>query len=396
MIQQFLKLLWKQRSYNSLLIIEVSFSFIVLFIFLTASIHFYKKYKEPIGTDFKNLWAISIYKTYDVGNDLTDSVKCIKYDRIKEYLLSNPQIKFASKTTYDDFIYAGNSSSTCFDYKKRQYCFDVSRTEPDFAKTTGMNIIEGRWINRDDQYAKTKRVVINKMFKEALFGNKPAVGQTISTGENMSTTIVGVIDHIKRHGEFTNESNYMYKPTQLPNDYNESGMLIKIIPPINSDFEAKLVNGLRRFDKTFDYRVEQVEQMHQKYMLSSLAPIIIGGFVILFLIVNVMLGLFGTLWLNISRRKSEIGLRMALGSSSKKLLLQLLGETYSLALVAILIGFLITSQMFIFNIYNVPVVTLVQANLFAVFLIILFCTISAYIPARLAASLHPAEALHEE
>ena len=78
------------------------------------------------------------------------------------------------------------------------------------------------------------------------------------------------------------------------------------------------------------------------------------------------------------------------------MLWQLLGETYCLALVAIAIGFIFTSQLFIFNMFKVPVATLVEANLVALFLILLFSTLSAYAPGKLAASLQPAEALHEE
>jgi putative ABC transport system permease protein len=153
---------------------------------------------------------------------------------------------------------------------------------------------------------------------------------------------------------------------------------------------------LSAFNRTYIFRLESLEKMRSQYIIRELSPIIIVGAIVIFLIVNVMLGLFGTLWLNISRRKPEIGLRRAVGSSSQTILWQILGETYVLAFISMGLGLILTSQIFIFNIFNTPVTTLVQAHLTAFLIIIILCTISALSPARLAAALKPAEALHEE
>jgi putative ABC transport system permease protein len=402
MIRQFFILLWNQRRKNSLLVVEIVLSFVALFVLSAIVIHYYKKYKEPMGMDYKNIWAISIYQDWNLPREqqLNDSVKNIKFEAIKKYLLDEKYISGVAFMTYSDFLYAGNMSSSCFNLNSKQYCYETFRAEPDLAKTTGLKIVEGRWIVPDDMFAKIPSCVINKKFRKELFKNKSAAGKVLTVGDEKNKQqfkIVGVVENLKRHGEFSDEPNFMIEALPERNDYfSWLGMLVRFKGDVPGSYEAKLVNNLVRFDKSFQYRVEKLESMRRQYLMSELAPIIIAGAIVIFLIVNVMLGLFGTLWLNISRRKPEIGLRRAVGSSSGTVLWQILGETYVLAFISMLLGLILTSQIFIFNIYNTPILTLVQANVAAFLTILLLSTISALAPAKVAAALRPAEALHEE
>ncbi len=400
MIAQLFKIIWKQRRHNGLMIVEIIFSFIALFAMSVVMIHYIKRYHEPLGMNYNNIWIINAWQPWDAPaeNKLSDSILIIRLNLLKRDLKNNyPEIKEITKITSQDVPYIQNWSQNCTDYMKKEICYQQSQTEPDFAKTFDMKLLEGRWIGPEDAASTIKTVTINRKLKVVLFGNQSAAGKTIYIGGDkpIQIKIAGVFEAIKRQGEFTEEPNFMFEGN-IDKYTNYSGFAIKLNGSIDKNFEAKLMKNLESLNKTFKYRIEKLENIRKQYILSELAPLIIIGAIVTFLIVNVMLGLFGMLWLSTSRRKSEIGLRMAVGSSSAKVLWQLLGETYVLAMVAITIGLVFTSQMFIFNIYNVPVVTLLEANLAAMFLILLFCTISAFAPAKLAALLQPAEALHEE
>lgn len=402
MIRQFFIILWNQRRKNSLLVVEMVLSFVALFVLSAISIHYLKKYREPLGMDYKNIWTLSISQDWNLPREqrLSDSVKYLKFDAIKKHLLADDQIDAVTYICFHDFIYAQSMSSSCFNLNSKQYCYETFQAEPDFAKTTGLKIIEGRWIIKEDMVAKIPPCVINEKFRKELFGKRPAAGEILTVGDEKNKQqykIIGVIETLKRHGEFSDEPNFLIEAFPERNDYfSWGGVLIRFKGKVTGSYEATLVNNLVKFDKSFQYRVEKLESMRRQYLMSELAPIIIAGAVVIFLIVNVMLGLFGTLWLNISRRKPEIGLRRAVGSSSTRVLLQILGETYVLAIISMISGLILTSQVFIFNIYNTPVSTLVQANVAAFLIILLLCTISALSPAKIAAGLKPAEALHEE
>ena len=73
----------------------------------------------------------------------------------------------------------------------------------------------------------------------------------------------------------------------------------------------------------------EIEHLDKKLAARNkifLVPAIIAIVVACFLIINVALGLFGVLWYNINKRRSEIGLRRAVGASGNSVSKQLVGE----------------------------------------------------------------------
>ena len=130
--------------------------------------------------------------------------------------------------------------------------------------------------------------------------------------------------------------------------------------------------------------------------------------VVIFLLVNVFLGVMGTFWFRTRRRRSEIALRLAMGSTKKQVFSLLTGE--GLLLLA-----LITIPAMIIC-YNVGMAELkigrselistwpiewsfirfLLGSLGAWILISLMIIIGIWFPARKAIKIHPAEALHED
>ena len=130
--------------------------------------------------------------------------------------------------------------------------------------------------------------------------------------------------------------------------------------------------------------------------------------VVLFLLVNVFLGLIGTFWFRTRRRRSEIALRLAMGSTKNQVFRLLAGEgLLLLALVtipAMIICYNIGIAEFTIGrtelISTWPVewsfVRFLLGSLAAWFLIALMVMVGIWFPARQAMKIQPAEALHEE
>jgi putative ABC transport system permease protein len=403
MIKQLFKIVWKQRRYNSLLLIEVIFSFVALFLLSAVCIHYWKRYHEPVGINPKNVWILEAYQAYDTPPDevFSDSVKFQKMDQIEKFIRTTyPEVISCSKIMGSSYPYSYWISNTMMKVNNKEISYYYSRADARLNETLGLKLTEGRWIEESDRFSDIESVVINEKMKNELFGNKPAAGKTIikkewgdSIGKKLN--ILGVFANMKKDGEFSAEPNFAYLPNKHKY-YDYSGIAIKFRGELPPSFESRLIKDLSAFNRTYTFRLESLEKMRHNYIIKELSPLIIVGAIVLFLVVNVMLGLFGTLWLNISRRRPEIGLRRAVGGTGISVLGQILGETYVLALISVLLGLVLTSQVFVFNIYNTPVSTLIEANLAAFLIIMILCTISAFAPARLAAQLEPAEALHAE
>ena len=155
--------------------------------------------------------------------------------------------------------------------------------------------------------------------------------------------------------------------------------------------------------------VPYTEQQYQfEVMKGDVDKVNTQTVVVVFLLVNVFLGLIGTFWFRTRRRRSEIALRLAMGSTKNQVFRLLAGEgLLLLALVtipAMIICYNIGIAEFTIGrtelISTWPVewsfVRFLLGSLAAWFLIALMVMVGIWFPARQAMKIQPAEALHEE
>lgn len=127
-----------------------------------------------------------------------------------------------------------------------------------------------------------------------------------------------------------------------------------------------------------------------------------------FLLVNVFLGLIGTFWYRTRRRRSEIGLRMSMGSTRRNVFYLLMGEGLLLLTMAALPAMFLCYAVAIAEpsvghtalIATWPVewsgVRFLSGCVGAWLLMALMVIIGIWFPARRAMKIQPADALHEE
>ena len=130
--------------------------------------------------------------------------------------------------------------------------------------------------------------------------------------------------------------------------------------------------------------------------------------VALFLLVNVFLGLIGTFWFRTRRRRSEIALRIAVGSSKGQIFRLLTGEGLLLLALVTLPAMVVCYNIGIseFSIGRTELIStwpvewsilrFLLGSFGAWILMALMVTIGVWFPARQAMKIEPAEALHEE
>lgn len=123
--------------------------------------------------------------------------------------------------------------------------------------------------------------------------------------------------------------------------------------------------------------------------------------IVFFLLLNIFLGVIGTFWFRTQHRRSEIALRMALGSSRGGICARLMGEGILLLLISTVPALIVT-----FNMGYAEVVEVVRMpftvgrfilTTFVTFILIAsMIVVGIWYPAHCAMDIHPAEALHEE
>jgi len=389
MFRHLVKLIWNKKKQNFLLTLEIFVSFIVLFTVFSLIVYNYDNYKRPMGFTYQNVWVVKM----DMRSNEDTLSKY--FTPVKQLLQTMPEIESFSWSSHNTPFSNGMSSSSMH-YNTKNTNTNIYFSEDAYAKTLGLTMLEGRWFNDADAAAATKPVVINRHLKEEFFGNSTAIGKLIGSEENkQDLKIIGVVEDFKDQGDFQTPQNFSFYKIKPDVDWINS-LVLKVKPGTGAAFEAKLFKGISNTVKNANVEIDSLNKRRINKNKIYLVPMIIFSIVAGFLIFNVCLGLFGVLWYNINRRKSEIGLRRAVGASGSKISFQFIAESLVLTSIAIIVGLFFAIQFPILKVFDVPSEVYITAMILALIFVYLLVTGCALYPGRQAANIYPATALHED
>lgn len=390
MIKHLFKMIWNRKKRNFLIIIEIFFSFIVLF--AVGSMFFYglKNYSRPLGFSYKNVWEIKMRWNQ---ND-TDRIEVI--ERILDEMHSFPEIKnigWSSSNT----PYTGNIWQSGMKVDGRSHRFYIFYADDELASVMDFELIEGRWFSIEDDASNAKPVVINRRMKEALFGSELAAGKTYQS-EKYEYIVVGVIEDYRYQGEFASAKNVAIERKTIWDHFEGvSHIMFSVRQGTAVKFEERLMKSISSVAKDWTFNIEKLEDRRRFYIQGQLVPLAIGALVAGFLVFNVALGLFGILWQSISRRRGEIGLRRAMGANSGQVSKLIWGETVVVATFGIILGAFVAIQVPILGFFGSAGIGIyISAIIFSALLIYIIISTCAVYPGYLASAIQPAEALHDE
>lgn len=388
MINHLFKLIWKRRKSNFLIMLEIFVAFMILFAVGSVSIYLYRNYNNPSGIHTDNVW--SVYVRY---NSLDDSLNRQNGELLEQKLKSFKEIQ-AFSFGHETFPYGNSHSqgSVTANGKTAEECSYVTMDE-NAPSVLGLKLAEGEWFKNSDTVGNVTPVIITQFMKEKLFGNESAIGKKLGKEEDTHRSkVVGVIANFKQFTDFDQLSNTMLSPFKDA----KTSFMARVDPSVSAEFEAKFAKSLRQLNPTWNIEILHTSDMKAEKNMIYTIPLVLIFIVSGFLIVNVILGLFGVLFQNISRRKGEIGLRRAVGATSKSISGQFVGEMLVLATFSIGLGVFFAVQFPILNVFDVAASVYIWGILLAVLAVYLLVILCAWFPSRQAARIHPAVALHEE
>lgn len=393
MLKHIMKLLWNRKKNNMFLIIEVFFSFLVLFIIsslLTISV---KNYMIPLGYDYHDITLLNFFGK--------DSINVIE---LKRQIAALPEVKGVSFLEFGG-PYNHNDASGPFRFGNLSiddtHFYDA---EDDYGKILNIKMSEGRWFSPEDNAGTYEPVIINEELKKSAFGNAPALGRTW-TGEtgthgnnvNVTYKIVGVMENYRKNGEFSEPVNVFFSRIKRKSDFSSgTSFLIKTRPNTPVTFQEKLLKLVTSMSPDMIKQINTLEDMRTNRIAPKIRQLVVFSTIAAFLIINVALGLFGVLWYSVSRRRSEIGLRRALGADKMKIYGMIVGEVLLITTSAIILGCAFSLQVPLVHIFDIGSELYLLGFLGAVLFIYIVTIACSSYPGYLAAGIEPAEALHNE
>ncbi|HEV2669211.1 MAG TPA: FtsX-like permease family protein, partial [Blastocatellia bacterium] len=145
------------------------------------------------------------------------------------------------------------------------------------------------------------------------------------------------------------------------------------------------------------FSIKPLVEMRASVFQEYLVPMAAFGLVAGFLLIMVGLGLTGVLWLTVTQRTKEMGLRRAKGATRQRIYKQILGELFIVTTTGLLVGTLVVVQFPLLDLMGFASPEVYTASIFiSLGLIYLLTTVCGLYPSLLATRIHPAEALHYE
>jgi len=271
---------------------------------------------------------------------------------------------------------------------------------PDYFPTLGIPLIRGRVFSGRDTAGAVRAVVINETLARQYFAGADPLGQrmTIGNGRNSGPSeVVGIVKDV-------NHSSLSAKPTpEMYETYTQAAQSAMTLTVRAAGDPSTLLPPIRRELASLDTNVPLSKVVTMADLMDeSLAPsrfrgALIGAFA-LFAMILAALGVYGVMAYALSRRTSEIGIRVALGARPAQVLNLMIGQALRLSLTGVFIGLVAALWLTRFLKGLLFEVAAADPVTFAAAAVILIATALAasYLPARRAMKVDPMSALRHE
>jgi predicted permease len=270
-----------------------------------------------------------------------------------------------------------------------------------FFETLGARLVDGRLLNEGDGQNAPPVVVVNETMARTFWPGQSALGHRVRLANGPDSpwrVIVGVVADIKNGGTDRPTGTELFVPWRQAQGIRNIQVLLR-----TAGAPMSTAGAVRRTIAELDpsLPVAALRSMEEVVAQSQSRPRFLSVLLTFFTLVAVALagiGVYGVISYSVARRSTEIGIRMALGADSPRILRMVLRQGVVLGGAGVVIGLgaalwltrFIKTLLFGIEPLDVPTFTVTVVLLFALTLF------ASWVPARRATRVDPAIALRDE
>ncbi|ALU74628.1 ABC transporter permease [Tenacibaculum finnmarkense genomovar ulcerans] len=361
-------------------------------------------FKGAFVDDAMNTMRIRVWKTSKPYKGLQTG---------REIQLKNKDFNFIKKE-YDDKIQhltARIYKNVSISYKNKSDKYSLRAVHPDHQFLEKTIIDQGRYINTRDLQEKSKVIVIGRLVKQDLFGEKPALGKRVSVN-GISYLIIGIFSD--DGGDREERQTYMPVTTAqmiYGNNDHLSQIVVGYDPTLSLDQAIAFGNKMERdLRKNLDIHPNDQGALSVRNMAEANKGIGTFMMALYFIVIFVgsgtliagIIGISNIMIFVIKERTKEFGIRKALGAKPSSIVGMVVQESVLITTIAGYLG--LSLGTYILSLFGDSLEKYFIKDpsvspgivIGATVVLVLSGLIAGYLPAKRAANIKPIEALRAD
>ncbi len=276
---------------------------------------------------------------------------------------------------------------------------EIARVDEGFFGVVKIPVRAGTAITRSDDSRSAKIAVINETFAKKFWPGGSAVGRTFLM-DSVLVTVAGVVRDSKYVWLTEAPTPFAYFPTAQQWQGWQPRLTLMVRATLPTDrIGVEIQRAVQAIDPALPRpAVTALRQENAVVLLPQRVAAMVTGALGAVGLLMATVGLYGIMSHSVTRRRREIGIRVALGARGSDVLGMVVKEGMKLASFGVAIGLLLAvgatrlMASYLFNVSPLDVITFVAMS--ALFLAVAF--VSSYLPARRAARVDPMKALRTD
>ncbi|HYU33510.1 MAG TPA: FtsX-like permease family protein [Thermoanaerobaculia bacterium] len=401
MMRHLLKLVWNRKRANALIMLEIFFTFLVVFGVGTLGMYLWDNWRHPLGFDWKNVWVVQVDMQQQTDDTFTpEQVETTA--RLAREVGSLEPVEGVAGAMLSPYSFGGYRSGMNMNGHYLEMDFD--QVSEGFAGVMRLELVKGRWFEPADAVLSWRPIVIDEDLAHEVWGDAGPLGKRLGDPNpkepEPEMRVIGVVRDFREHGELSGPGNFRFDYKQLGNPKYRPprALLARVRPGTPAAFEEELTRRMQGVARDWSFKITPLEQLRQTAFRRTITPLIVGGIVAFFLLLMVALGLLGVLWQNLLQRTREIGLRRAIGASRQEVHRQIIMEQLLLTTLGVLLGTIVVVQLPVLDVFGSALRPSVFVSGLVVAMVSMYvlAAVCALYPSAMASRVQPAEALRYE
>jgi putative ABC transport system permease protein len=322
----------------------------------------------------------------------------------------NLEVKYAAKigrqATLSDAVapVVGTRRRVAFGNNSTEDAF-VSGTTNEYLLASGSTLADGRFMTAEESAGGRPVCSIGANIAENLFPTEDPIGKTIRVG-GFPYTVIGVFEKQGGlFGMFTTDTRVFVPLFSFQSHFGgRRDVTIQVrVADLKQMEDAKMeLEGIMRQirgltpGKANDFNINQQEILTETFGPISLTIATIGLFITGLSLFVGGIGIMNIMFVSVTERTKEIGIRKAIGAKRRTILMQFLSEAAVICLLGGIMGLLIAFPLSLIVDQFLPTAMPLSIVFISICISLAVGVISGFLPAYRAARMNPVEALRYE